>query len=43
MSAWEVLWGQRRILLTGFQTTVELFVVCSICAFLMGCVLQLAL
>ncbi|PHN17166.1 amino acid ABC transporter permease [Pseudomonas sp. ICMP 561] len=43
MSAWEVLWGQRHILLTGFQTTVELFVVCSICALLMGCVLQLAL
>jgi polar amino acid transport system permease protein len=43
MSAWETLWSQKQTLLNGFETTVQLFVVSSVGAFIMGCLLLVAL
>jgi polar amino acid transport system permease protein len=41
VSKWEILWNHRGMILDGFQSTLVLFAVSAIAAFLLSCLLAL--
>lgn len=41
MNKWEILWNHRAMILDGFQSTLVLFTVSAVAAFLLACLLAL--
>lgn len=43
MNKWEILWGQREAIIRGFESTLVLFSVSSVAAFLLSCAIVLVI